>query len=141
VTVGKQHGRIQVFIVEALLAFFNIKVDYANDLMTVGDSDWFPAHRGARREFLLQLTCSTTDGTDFDLMTDDLIKQTTADIETLDQDTVDLQQYIEQSNQQTTAISTWTRMKIPQCTSQLPTNSSKQYPCATTWSNIDSREQ
>ena len=107
VTVGDQSGRIQVFIVEGdtpllhgrpLLAFFNIKVDYANDLMTVGDSDWFPAHRGARGEFLLQLTCSTLDGTDFDLMTDDVIQQANVDAETLDYDTVKLQQYIEQSN-------------------------------------------
>ena len=109
VTVGQQHGRIQVFIVEGdtplllgrpLLAFFNLKVDYANDLMMIGDSEWLPAHRGARGEYLLQLTCNTFDGTDFDLMTDDVIKQTTSDPYFLDYDTVNLQQYLEQSNLQ-----------------------------------------
>ena len=107
VTVGERNGRIQVFIVEGdtplllgrpLLAFFNIKVDYANDLMTVGDSTWFPAQRGPRGEFLLQLTCNTLDGTDFDLMTDDVIKQNPVDSEDLDYDTIDLQQYLDQSN-------------------------------------------
>ena len=109
VTVGQQHGRIQVFIVEGdtplllgrpLLAFFNLKVDYANDLMMIGDSEWFPAHRGARGEYLLQLTCNTFDGTDFDLMTDDVIKQTTSDPYFLDHDTVNLHQYLEHSNLQ-----------------------------------------
>ena len=109
VTVGQQHGRIQVFIVEGdtplllgrpLLAFFNLKVDYANDLMMIGDSECFPAHRGARGEYLLQLTCNTFDGTDFDLMTDDVIKQTTSDPYFLDYDTVNLHQYLEHSNLQ-----------------------------------------
>lgn len=106
-TVGDHSGRIQVFIVEGdtplllgrpLLAFFNIKADYANDLMTIGSSDWFSAHRGARGECLLQLTCTSLDGTDFDLMTDDVIKQSHVDPETLDADTIGLQQYLHSSN-------------------------------------------
>ena len=91
-------GDTPLLLGRPLLAFFNIKVDYANDLMTVGDFDWFPAQRGHRGEFLLQLTCSTMDGTDFDLMTDDVIKQSTVDAETLDNDTVDLHHYLQQSN-------------------------------------------
>ena len=99
VTVGDRNGRIQIFIVEKdtplllgrpLLAFFTIKVDYNNDLMIVGDSAWFSAHRGLRGEFLLQLTCTIFDGTDFDLMTDDVIKQNNIDAENLDEDTIDL---------------------------------------------------
>lgn len=69
---------------------------------------------------MLQLTCSTTEDTDFDLTTDDVIKQATKDTATLDYDTVELQQYLEQSNLQPPDFA-YQQQDTQQSTTDLPT--------------------